>query len=141
VIAKRAGLNCGQCKTTIRAGRYDNRHEVEVNCETQPVCEEHYLHRLRKTAATNWLRSGFDLMTIRSWLGRKSLDSSTGRAELKSIARLQETLVAPSPKPERDGATARICGCVVGESGACFDKTALIEQRGEIEPQPHKPIH
>ena len=24
VIAKRAGLNCGQCKTTIREGRYDN---------------------------------------------------------------------------------------------------------------------
>ena len=74
MIAKRAALNCRQCKTTIRAGRYDNRHEVEVNCETQPVCEEHYLHRLRKTAATNWLRSGFDLMKIRSWLGHKSLE-------------------------------------------------------------------
>ncbi len=73
-IAKRAGLNCGQCKTTIRLGRYDNRHAGEVNCETQPVCEEHYLHRLRKTAATNWLRSGFDLMKIRSWLGHKSLE-------------------------------------------------------------------
>src|SRR5713101_2995106 len=73
-IAKRAGLNCGQCKTAIRVGRYDNRHAVEVNCETQPVCEEHYLHRLRKTAATNWLRSGFDLMKIRSWLGHKSLE-------------------------------------------------------------------
>jgi integrase/recombinase XerD len=74
LIAKRAGLNCGQCKTTIRVGRYDNRHVVEVTCETQPVCEEHYLHRLRKTAATNWLRSGFDLMKIRSWLGHKSLE-------------------------------------------------------------------
>src|SRR5712671_725027 len=74
VIAKRAGLNCGQCKTAIRVGRYDNRHAVEVTCETQPVCEEHYLHRLRKTAATNWLRSGFDLMKIRTWLGHKSLE-------------------------------------------------------------------
>ncbi len=74
LIAKRADLNCGQCKTTIRAGRYDNRHAVEVTCETQPVCEEHYLHRLRKTAATNWLRSGFDLMKIKSWLGHKSLE-------------------------------------------------------------------
>ena len=74
VIAKRAGLNCGQCKTTIREGRYDNRHEVETTCETRPVCEEHYLHRLRKTAATNWLRSGFDLMKIKNWLGHKSLE-------------------------------------------------------------------
>jgi integrase/recombinase XerD len=74
MIAKRAGLNCGQCKTTIREGRYDNRHEVERSCGTRPVCEEHYLHRLRKTAATNWLRSGFDLMKIKTWLGHKSLE-------------------------------------------------------------------
>jgi integrase/recombinase XerD len=73
-IAKRARLNCGQCKVAIREGRYDNRHEVEATCETRPVCEEHYLHRLRKTAATNWLRSGFDLMKIKSWLGHKSLE-------------------------------------------------------------------
>jgi integrase len=73
-IAKRAGLNCGRCKVTIRVGRYDNRHTVETTCKTSPVCEEHYLHRLRKTAATNWLRSGFDLMKIRSWLGHKSLE-------------------------------------------------------------------
>jgi integrase/recombinase XerD len=73
-IAKRAGLNCGQCKVAIREGRNDNRHEVEVTCETRPVCEEHYLHRLRKTAATNWLRSGVDLMKIKSWLGHKSLE-------------------------------------------------------------------
>jgi integrase len=74
VIAKRAGLNCGKCKASIRVGRYDNRHAVEVTCGTHPVCGEHYLHRLRKTAATNWLRSGFDLMKIRSWLGHKSLE-------------------------------------------------------------------
>lgn len=73
-IAKRAGLNCGKCKATIRVGRYDNRHAVETTCEKQAVCQEHYLHRLRKTAATNWLRSGFDLMKIRSWLGHKSLE-------------------------------------------------------------------
>ncbi len=73
-IAKRAGLNCGQCKVAIREGRYDNRYEVEVTCETRPVCEEHYLHRLRETAATNWLRSGFDLMKINNCLGHKSLE-------------------------------------------------------------------
>jgi hypothetical protein len=36
--------------------------------------QERYLHRLRKTAVTNWLRSGFDLMKIKSWLGHKSLE-------------------------------------------------------------------
>jgi hypothetical protein len=36
---------------TIQVGRYDNRLAVEVDCETQPVCEEHYLHRLRNPAA------------------------------------------------------------------------------------------
>jgi integrase/recombinase XerD len=74
MIAKRAGLNCGQCAVAIREGRYDNRHEVDVTCENRPVCEEHYLHRLRKTAATNWLRSGFDPMKIKTWLGHKSLE-------------------------------------------------------------------
>jgi site-specific recombinase XerD len=36
--------------------------------------EERYLHRLRKTAATNCPRSGFDLMKIKNWLGHKSLE-------------------------------------------------------------------
>ena len=58
----------------VRERRYDNRHGVDATCESRPVFEEHYLHRLRKTAATNWLRSGFDLMKIRSWLGHKSLE-------------------------------------------------------------------
>jgi site-specific recombinase XerD len=58
--------------STIRLGRYDNRHAIEVKCETRPVCEEHYLHRLRKAGATNWLRSGFGLMKIKSPLGHKS---------------------------------------------------------------------
>jgi hypothetical protein len=35
--------------------------------------EEHHVHRLRKTAGTNWLRSGFDLMKIKTWLAHKSL--------------------------------------------------------------------
>jgi integrase len=72
-IAKKAGLNCGHCKTTIMDGKYHLRKPTEVSCETRPVCERHYLHRLRKTCATRWLRSGIDLMTLRSWLGHKSL--------------------------------------------------------------------
>jgi integrase len=31
-------------------------------------------HTLRKTAATNWLRAGFYLMKITTWLGHKSLE-------------------------------------------------------------------
>jgi integrase/recombinase XerD len=71
-IAKRAGLNCGRCKTTISEGRYV-RKEIEVTCETRPVCEKHYLHRLRKTCATRWLRAGVNLMDIKTWLGHESL--------------------------------------------------------------------
>jgi integrase len=72
-IAKRAGLNCGRCKTTIREGKYHLRKPREVTCATRPVCEKHYLHRLRKTCATRWLRNGINLMDIKTWLGHKSL--------------------------------------------------------------------
>jgi integrase/recombinase XerD len=71
-IAKKAGLNCGRCKTTLNTGRYE-KTATDVTCKSHPVCEKHYLHRLRKTAATRWLRAGFDLETIRVWLGHKSL--------------------------------------------------------------------
>jgi integrase len=38
------------------------------------VCKEHYLHRLRKTCATRWLRAGINLRDIQKWLGHKSLE-------------------------------------------------------------------
>lgn len=72
-IAKKAGLNCGLCHTTIMDGKFHLRKPVDVTCATRPVCEKHYLHRLRKTAATNWLRAGINLMDIRTYLGHKSL--------------------------------------------------------------------
>ncbi len=72
-LAKRAGLNCGHCKTTIMDGKYHLRKPTEVTCATRPVCEKHYLHRLRKTCATRWLRNGINLMDIKTWLGHKSL--------------------------------------------------------------------
>jgi site-specific recombinase XerD len=53
--------------------KYHLRKPIEVSCETRPVCDKHYLHRLRKTCAARWLRNGIDLMTLRSWLGHKSL--------------------------------------------------------------------
>jgi site-specific recombinase XerD len=41
---------------------------------TRPAGEEHYLHKVGKTVATICLRSGFDLMKIKTWLGHKSLE-------------------------------------------------------------------
>ena len=72
-IAKKAGLNCGRCKTTMMEGKYHVRKRTQVSCAMRPVCEKHYLHRLRKTCATRWLRSGINLMDIRTWLGHASL--------------------------------------------------------------------
>jgi integrase len=73
-IAKRAGLNCGACKRTIKDGKYHLRRNVEVTCETRPVCEKRYLHRLRKTAATRWLHENINIWMIQSWLGHSSLE-------------------------------------------------------------------
>ena len=73
-LARRAELNCGQCRKTIRTGRYDNRRVVDISCSDHSVCEQHYLHRLRKPAATNWLRSGFDLMKIKNLMGPRFFD-------------------------------------------------------------------
>lgn len=72
-VAKRAGLNCGHCKTTVMDGKYHLRKPTEITCATRPVCTKHKLHRLRKTCATRWLQSGIDLMKIKTWLGHESL--------------------------------------------------------------------
>ena len=73
-IAKRAGMNCGQCHTKMTDGKFHLRKLVDVTCETRPVCEKHYLHRLRKTAATRWLHHGINIRKIQSWLGHSSLE-------------------------------------------------------------------
>jgi integrase/recombinase XerD len=73
-IAKRAGLNCGACRTKMMDGKFHLRKLVDVTCETRPVCEKHYLHRLRKTAATRWLHNGINIRKIQSWLGHSSLE-------------------------------------------------------------------
>lgn len=76
-IALRAGLNCGQCKTTITKGSYDRKRLVEVTCATEPVCQHWYLHRLRKTCATRWQEHGIPVRTIQAWLGHKNLETTT----------------------------------------------------------------
>ena len=75
-IALRAGLNCGQCKTTITKGSYDRKRLVEVTCAVEPVCQHWYLHRLRKTCATRWQEHGIPVRTIQAWLGHKNLETT-----------------------------------------------------------------
>ena len=75
-IAKRAGLNCGQCRTTITEGRYDKKKRIEVSCKDRPVCEHFYLHRFRKTCATRWHEASIPVRTIQYWLGHKNLETT-----------------------------------------------------------------
>lgn len=75
-IALRAGLNCGQCKTTVTKGKYDSKKEVEVTCKTDPVCQHIYLHRFRKTCATRWMSAGIPVRTIQHYLGHKDLNTT-----------------------------------------------------------------
>jgi integrase len=95
-IAKKAGLNCGLCKTSIMEGKYHLRKPTAVCCETRPVCEKHYLHRLRKTAATRWLRNGINLMDIKTWLGHESL--AVTQIYLEDSMDVDETLQAKLDK-------------------------------------------
>jgi integrase len=72
-LAKKAGLNCGHCETTISKWRHGAKKLLNVSCKTHPVCEHIYLHRFRKTCATRWQENGIPINTIRAWLGHKSL--------------------------------------------------------------------
>jgi integrase/recombinase XerD len=75
-IALRAKLNCGRCMTTLTKGEGVNRHQVEVTCKTDPVCENFYLHRFRKTCATRWSEAGIPVRKIQKYLGHKSLETT-----------------------------------------------------------------
>lgn len=75
-IALRAGLNCGQCRTTITVGKYDKKKRIEVSCKDHPVCEHFYLHRLRKTCASRWEQHGVPIRTIQVYLGHKNLETT-----------------------------------------------------------------
>ena len=78
-IALHAGLNCGECRTTLTVGKYDHEKEVEVSCKTHPVCEHIYLHRFRKTCATRWQEHGIPLRTVQACLGHKNLETTLPR--------------------------------------------------------------
>jgi integrase/recombinase XerD len=74
-IALRAKSNCGNCTAPWTEGRYPTR-KITVTCKTHPVCQHHYLHRLRKTCASNWEASGIPVRTIQYMLGHKSLETT-----------------------------------------------------------------
>lgn len=93
-VAKAAGLNCGECETVISEGRF-KKHQVEASCLTRPVCEKHYLHRLRKTCATFWHEKNIPLRTIQYWLGHKSLATTQKYLGIKDSAELQSQINAP----------------------------------------------
>jgi integrase len=97
-IAKKAGLICGQChselKRTDRFGK--NPRYVDVCCADDcHVCEQHYLHRFRKTTATHWHNTGVPIRTIQKWLGHKSLETTMIYLGVKDDVELQKQINAP----------------------------------------------
>jgi integrase/recombinase XerD len=93
-IAKRAGLNCGQCHTVITEGRYEKRKKVDVSCKERPVCDHFYLHRFRKTCATRWHEAGIPIRTIQNWLGHKSLETTMIYLGITDSAKLRTNINA-----------------------------------------------
>ena len=100
-IAFRAGLNCGECLTTLTKGRYDSKHKVEVSCKTDPVCEHIYLHRFRKTCATRWHEAGVPIRTIQRWLGHKSLETTQIYLGETDASKLRSEIDRAFGAPER----------------------------------------
>jgi integrase len=97
-IAKKAGLICGQCRSEItKSDRYGKNKRVETvwcadDCQ---VCEQHYLHRLRKTCATHWHNTGVPVRTIQHWLGHKSLETTMIYLGIQDTEALQEQVNTP----------------------------------------------
>jgi integrase/recombinase XerD len=93
-IAFRAGLNCGQCRTTITEGRYEKRKQVEVSCKTRPVCQHFYLHRFRKTCASRWEQHGVPIRTIQHYLGHKNLETTINNLGIADSEKLRGNINA-----------------------------------------------
>jgi integrase len=96
-VALCAGLNCGQCHgITKRLTHKDKDARVaalmtnpkfgaiekalaepkRLTCKSNPVCEQWYLHRFRKTFATKLHHGGTRLKDLQQWLGHKSLSTT-----------------------------------------------------------------
>jgi integrase/recombinase XerD len=91
-LALKAGINCGECVTTVNKGRYDSKRPVEVSCKTDPVCEHIFLHRLRKTCASRWEASAIPVRTIQHYLGHKSLETTMIYLGVTDSAKLRKNI-------------------------------------------------
>jgi integrase len=92
-IALHAKANCGHCTAPWTAGRHPKR-TVEVSCANYPVCSHHYLHRLRKTCASNWEASGIPVRTIQYMLGHKSLETTMRYLGITNLGSLTDKIDA-----------------------------------------------
>jgi integrase/recombinase XerD len=88
-IGLKAGINCGECTTTMNKGRYDRKRPVEVTCKTDPVCEHVFLHRLRKTCSSRWEAAHVPVRTIQAWLGHKDLNTTQKYLGVTDSAKLR----------------------------------------------------
>jgi integrase len=94
-IALRAKTNCQHCTAPWTEGRYPTR-KIEVTCKTHPVCRHHFLHRLRKTCASNWEAKQVPVRTIQYMLGHKSLETTMRYLGITNLDSLTDKIDAAS---------------------------------------------
>ena len=58
---------------TTRSGAKLNKGNVKRDTHWKELSQGRRLHDLRHTAATEWLRHGIDVLTVKEWLGHSSL--------------------------------------------------------------------
>jgi integrase/recombinase XerD len=93
-IAKNAGLNCGQCKSTLTEYKHGKKRVVDVTCNERPICQHFYLHRFRKTCASRWERNGVPIRTVQSYLGHKNLETTMIYLGVTDIEKLRGNINA-----------------------------------------------
>jgi integrase len=79
-----------RCAAPWTAGRHHSTRKIEVTCATDPVCQHHYLHRLRKTCASNWEASGIPVRTVQPMLRHKRLETTQKYLGITNLHSLTE---------------------------------------------------
>jgi hypothetical protein len=67
-LAKRAGLNCGEC-FSVGNGK-------KQSCSKAPVCDKFELHKFRRSLATLHHEAGVLARQIQQWLGHSDLTTT-----------------------------------------------------------------
>jgi integrase len=73
-LAKRAGLNCGECVT-----------KKGLSCQEHPVCDKWELHKFRRTFATIHHESGVSARTLQAWIGHSSLETTLAYLQIADL--------------------------------------------------------